>query len=157
MLQGNFSESRVLKTNGFVTIPLSDEDAEAMLLLMRAIHGQFRSIPLILEFDKLAKVAFLVDKYEVLETVHMYIEKWADADLEEISDRLWEDEDLQVAVCIGWVLEDPAFFKITTSLFILRGCEDFNATGLPLPAAIASELFLFLLNAETCHRHLTQK
>lgn len=83
MLDWDWKESEEFHRYGYVALELdhgsvavgtNDDDFLAMIVLMLAIHGKFRLIPKSFKIDFLAKIAFLVGKYEVLESVYLYID-----------------------------------------------------------------------------------
>ncbi|KAK1991092.1 hypothetical protein LX36DRAFT_694949 [Colletotrichum falcatum] len=51
-------------------------DPEALLILMRVIHGQTRSVPRQIDLEILAKIAVLVDYYDSLEVVEVFASIW---------------------------------------------------------------------------------
>lgn len=57
-------------------IDFSEDDAEALLLLLRIVHLQFNKIPSRLEFDTILNVAILCDKYDCVGVVKPWLPLW---------------------------------------------------------------------------------
>ncbi|KAI9730579.1 MAG: hypothetical protein M1834_005820 [Cirrosporium novae-zelandiae] len=76
MLEGEFKESKILESDKSVQIPLPDEDPNTFLLIMLILHGLNREVPRKISVTMLAKVATIVDKYELYEAVDTFLEIW---------------------------------------------------------------------------------
>lgn len=57
-------------------IDFSEDDTEALLLLLRIVHLQFNKIPSRLEFDTILNVAILCDKYDCVGVVKPWLPLW---------------------------------------------------------------------------------
>lgn len=73
LLQGNFREGRELQTTGKLSLPLPDDNPDAMRILMDIIHYRNRQVAKKLLFRMLVHIAILVDKYQLLEVVENYV------------------------------------------------------------------------------------
>ncbi|KAL1987241.1 hypothetical protein VTN96DRAFT_4573 [Rasamsonia emersonii] len=136
MLTGRFAESETLRTSGSVTIKLDDDDQEAMLILMRIIHGKFYSVSAVVDFNTLKRIAILVDKYSLHETVHYFINGWVNG----IRMPTITVEDLKTWLCISWVFDLPQKFQTMSRSWLLDSQFSFNAPGLPIPAQVVAQL-----------------
>ena len=77
---GKFKESKDLqeKKSGEppMEITLSDDNPSALAIILRIIHHQHGSVPKTLSELYLWQVAILVDKYDLLEAVTLWIDRW---------------------------------------------------------------------------------
>ncbi|CAG8974922.1 hypothetical protein HYALB_00006709 [Hymenoscyphus albidus] len=65
----------------------SEDDSEALLILLKIAHVQFANIPTKLPFDKLLAVAVLVDLYDCVELIMPWVQSWvADEATESMKD-----------------------------------------------------------------------
>lgn len=65
--QGPFMDTQRSLTHGEMELP--EDDADALLYVLRIAHLQFRRIPATLEFVDLLNVAIICDKYDTVEIV----------------------------------------------------------------------------------------
>jgi hypothetical protein len=75
MLEGPWEESTASSDSRRI-ITASEWDADAMLILMRIIHGRIRHVPRSISLEMLAKIAVLVDYYDCHEVVVLWSECW---------------------------------------------------------------------------------
>lgn len=73
---GSFSEGRMLQTEGNVTLPLPEEDPDAMIVLLHIIHGQTRKVPRQVSLDMLKRLAAVVNYYQIQEVVENFSDIW---------------------------------------------------------------------------------
>lgn len=78
MLQGGFHEATELKKMGNIEIPLPDDDAASMLILVNIIHCRFKLVPKKLDLPTLTEVAGLVDKYQCHELIELLRIGWTE-------------------------------------------------------------------------------
>lgn len=77
--------SKSWKESQLKTIPLPDDDPEALLLLLQIAHLKFGAIPRTLSFEMLLKLAVLCDKYDVAALVRPYLEGWVEGVKESVN------------------------------------------------------------------------
>lgn len=134
MFKAQWKETQALHSNGRVSIPLDDWDSEAMLILMRIVHGQVRNVPRELSLEMLAKIAVLVDFYGCTEVVELFSEIWIDklkVFFPEVYSRgviLW--------VFVAWVFRRPQEFEKATNICLRQSPARMPTLGLPVPKAI---------------------
>ncbi|PYH42925.1 uncharacterized protein BP01DRAFT_267136, partial [Aspergillus saccharolyticus JOP 1030-1] len=75
-LTGNFDEAQHLQQTGKVEITVESWDLEALLILLRIIHGQNRQVPQIISVSLCARIAVLVDYYACQEAVEIHLRAW---------------------------------------------------------------------------------
>ncbi|KAF4497633.1 hypothetical protein FAGAP_6209 [Fusarium agapanthi] len=91
MVTGPFAEGKT-DVSGFRQITASDWDPEAFKIILTIMHGYNRDVPRSLSLEMLVKVAMIVNYYDCLESVELYMEIW----LETLSQRLIDTEDFPI-------------------------------------------------------------
>ncbi|KAK3081788.1 hypothetical protein LTS18_002708, partial [Coniosporium uncinatum] len=59
MLKGKWMEADTLRKNGCVEVEVEDVDADALVILMKIIHGKTRTVPRAVTLEMLAKIAVI--------------------------------------------------------------------------------------------------
>lgn len=131
ILTGGWKESVTYLQKGSVEITAESWDIEALLILLRAIHGQQYHVPQKLTLEMLAKVAVLVDFYDCKEAVYIWTTIWIDA-LEEKIPKTYS-RDLLLWLWISWVFQLQAQFKESTSTVISWSDGWIDDFGFPVP------------------------
>ncbi|KAK5951141.1 hypothetical protein OHC33_007894 [Knufia fluminis] len=73
-----FQEGQGLDVNNPKSIPLPEDDAEAMEVLCRIIHLHNDSVSMTMSAEKVLSIARLVDKYALHRTVYLAATYWLD-------------------------------------------------------------------------------
>ncbi|GMF75137.1 unnamed protein product [Aspergillus oryzae] len=131
ILTGGWKESVTYLQKGSVEITAESWDIEALLILLRAIHGQQYHVPQKLTLEMLAKVAVLVDFYDCKEAVYIWTTIWIDA-LEEKIPKIYS-RDLLLWLWISWVFQLQAQFKESTSTVMSWSDGWIDDFGFPVP------------------------
>lgn len=132
LLSGDFDEAVTLRTKGHVTIPLLD-DLDTMIILLHIIHGAGRKVPRQISLEVLSKLAVLVSKFEMLETVEFFSDTWIDNIQREGLPKSYNENVLPL-VFVFWVFDRPSEFKDMTRL-TQRECNeklDEDAQNIPI-------------------------
>jgi hypothetical protein len=135
MLKGDWKESKTLQTYGWLRLETSDWDIGAVKILMDVIHGRTRKVPRIIDLELLAKIAVLVDYYELsLEVIEIFSTMWIEnlrSTMPEICSR-----DLMLWVCISWVFKQPDIFQEATKVAVMYSTGPVQTMKLPIPERI---------------------
>ncbi|KAE8309380.1 hypothetical protein BDV41DRAFT_580579 [Aspergillus transmontanensis] len=131
ILTGGWKESVTYLKKGSVEITAESWDIEALLILLRAIHGQQYLVPRKLTLEMLAKVAVLVDYYDCKESVYIWSTIWIDA-LEEKIPKTYS-RDLLLWLWVSWVFQLPAQFKESTSTVMSWSDGWIDSLEFPVP------------------------
>lgn len=75
-LEHNWSEGKILTSKGYIELPVSGCDPEALLVLMKIIHCRTREVPEDIDVEMLYQLAKLVDYYDCLEATDFYATQW---------------------------------------------------------------------------------
>ncbi|TGO56309.1 hypothetical protein BCON_0079g00030 [Botryotinia convoluta] len=142
MLQGGFQEAITLKETGKLEVPLPDDDPAAMKILIDAIHGRMKSVPLKIELELLTQLAILVDKYQCPEVLLPYPVIWKN----KLQD--WTDSSSDIArwLCIAWQFELDDEFLRATKWIQEQGTCDLETTmatmkyNLPIPKQVTDKM-----------------
>ncbi|EAS35997.3 uncharacterized protein CIMG_01351 [Coccidioides immitis RS] len=138
MLQRKFSESNTLQLTGSVEIPLPDDDPDAMLILLKIIHGHMRKVPLRVDLITLVQLAILIDKYDVHEVVELFSNFWFDNLKSTIPEKYTDD--IPAWICICWVFDRPNEFRKTTRLALREGKQAVPSDELPIPQSVVEAI-----------------
>ncbi|QKX64033.1 uncharacterized protein TRUGW13939_11206 [Talaromyces rugulosus] len=131
LLTGGWKESVTYSGKNPTEITAEDWDIEALLILLRAIHGQQYQIPQKLTLEMLAKVAVLADYYKCKEAVYVWTTAWIDA-LEKERPETYS-RDLFLWLWISWFFQLPTQFEETTSTIMTCSNGVISNLGLPIP------------------------
>ncbi|KAL6230203.1 hypothetical protein BDW75DRAFT_234590 [Aspergillus navahoensis] len=132
ILTGRWKESIAYAQKGSVEITAESWDLEALLVLLRTIHGQNYLIPRKLTLELLAKVAVLADYYDCREAVDILGRHiWINAMEEAIPSTYCRD--LILWLWVSWFFQLPAHFKKASSAAMSLSDKGIDALGLPIP------------------------
>jgi hypothetical protein len=134
MLQAHFKEGQTLRSDGFLELPLPDDDPIAFCILLDIIHGHTRKVPRTVDMNMLADIAILVDKYQLQEVVEVFSDGWIKSLEPQVPTK--SSEDLIVWLCISWVFGCADQFKKMTQILERESDSTVNAEGLPIPPGI---------------------
>jgi hypothetical protein len=97
-------------------INCSEDNAEALLVLLNIVHLKFDVVPKILPYQLLYNLAILIDQYQCLKLVHPWLESWL------------QDEESQSMVdgqegwlFIAWVFGREAIFEQLARKLLKQG------------------------------------
>lgn len=134
MFDGGFQEGIIPDNHQLRKVPLPEDDAQAMMVLLNIIYGLSREIPRTIDLQQLTAIAVLVDKYELHQVVEVYTDIWFH--------RLYNphtiiESRLSDWIFVCWVLGKATEFKSLTQRAILCCGPRFVKNGLPLSSSIA--------------------
>lgn len=137
-----FPEGRDLRSKGSVVIKLPD-DAGAFIILMYIVHGMTRKVPRNIPLFTLAKLAELVNYYQLHEVVEIFSDLWV-ANLERnLSLKSYDPEPVPPWLFISWVFQKGDEFEKMTQILICGSSDklqdDIDEGGVPIPASIIRE------------------
>lgn len=146
LLTGGWKESIAYFQKGSVEITADGWDVEALIILLRAIHGQCSQIPRKLTLEMLAKLAVIADYYECREALYFLTELW----IEKLDERVppVASRDLILWLWIAWFFRLPSQFKLSTSIAMSQSDGFIDSLGLPIPKDVIGEGMYTLLNAQ---------
>lgn len=73
----HFKEAEALRENETVVVPLNHDDADALVIVMNAVHLDGQSNPTRISFDLLYQIAVLCDKYDMTHVMRSSPLTWA--------------------------------------------------------------------------------
>ncbi|CRG92731.1 hypothetical protein PISL3812_09797 [Talaromyces islandicus] len=158
LLTGLWKENVTNLERSPVEITAEDWDIEALLILLRAIHGQQYQILRKLTLEMLAKVAVLADYYDCKEAVYIWTTTWIDAQEEEVPKTCSRDSFLWL--WISWFFQLPARFEETTSTIMSWSDGWIDNLGLPIPDRVIGAMNKRreeVIDNLICRIHQTQK
>ena len=105
-------------------IPLSDDDPEALGVIMRIIHLQYGWVPSSLNADQLYKVAVICDKYDMRQSLEVWLTKWVSPLVTPPAKPVSGDRWMFIAYAFG---ERALFSRLTRDLILqCRSDKDGN-------------------------------
>ena len=116
MLEGPFQEAQDLLLHGKAELILPEDYADALLILLRLIHGQVEQVNHELSFRTFAELAVLVDKYALHNVTSILLDVWYQRVTHLQYRRV--NSDLIRWICISWLLKKEAEFSKYTQMFI---------------------------------------
>lgn len=93
-------------------LELPDDDLEAFKILLNIIHGRVRQVPLKVNLDMVRNIAMLVEKYQMVEVVELYVKIWVKELPQPSADDF--ESDLLRWICVCWIFKLPVEFKSIT-------------------------------------------
>ncbi|KAI1120277.1 hypothetical protein F5Y10DRAFT_134817 [Nemania abortiva] len=137
-LRGAFKEAQP-GIDGLRHVDASDWNAEALLIVLRVIHGRNRQVPKRLSLETLAKIAVIVDYYDCHEAFDAFAEIWfQQIEQSPVPDRL--DRDLVLILHVSWVFRRADKFRDATKMVLLQSKGSLNTLNLPIPTEITSAI-----------------
>lgn len=125
--------------NGYAyTISAEEWDADALLVLMKILHGRTAHLPRIISLEMLAKIAVLVDYYQCHEAVKFYSDTWTSNLQEPFPPD--DNRDRLLWLLVSWVFPNKLTFKTLTKAMICESTGPIQSLGLPIPDNVISEL-----------------
>ena len=102
-------------------VDLTDDDPEALLLLLQISHLQFSKVPLHVEYTLLVHLAILCDKYEMAQLLLPWITPWQ-AD--------WKPHALKEGyenmLSVAWVFSDLETYTAFARNWVMKSTLDFD-------------------------------
>ncbi|KAK6206184.1 hypothetical protein QIS74_13603 [Colletotrichum tabaci] len=132
--KGPWMEGSVKNIDGCYPIDASEWDPDALLILMRVIHGQTRSIPRQVGLEMLAKIAVLVDDYNSSEVVEVFANIWIDALKDKLSTQYGRDDVLWLL--ISYVFQQEDIFLQMTKIAVTQSTGPVPTLELPIPSIL---------------------
>ncbi len=134
MVQCGPTQSQQPQTQVFTEVVLQDDDPDALLILLRLIHGRSSQVPRMVDLRTLTQIAILVDKYELFETTDLLIDQWLSSAKETLPAEL--NDDLLSWMFIAGVFEDKSISKRVSQIAKLESKELLRARNLPILSLI---------------------
>ena len=134
MLQARFKEGLELHSKGSAELPLPDDDPAALLILLNLIHGKTRKVPRKVKLSRMTELAILVDKYELFDSVELWVDHWVRHLQGTVPVALGGD--LLLWMCISWVFKRADIFKRLTKIAQLEREGLLEADQLPIPQSV---------------------
>jgi hypothetical protein len=133
MLTGGWREG--IRHNGRLEIEAEGWDAEALAIVMRVVHGQNRQAPRVVTLELLAKIAVIVDYYQVHEAFLVLAPMWIRSATEKVPTLLCRD--LMLWIMVSWVFGAGDVFQQATRVAVLRSKGDVEISPeLPIPPPV---------------------
>lgn len=156
MLRSNtFREGQTLSATGKVSVPLPDDDPDALKLLLDILHHRTLQVPKTISLSTMTNLTILVDKYQMVEVLGAYQHIWlGDENLvEESFPTTFSSPNFLPWLAISWVFKLHDIFIAVTKLALQESeakIQDCTHEGrdLPIPTIVLGMKYrrLFILN-----------
>ena len=139
------------KSESSTQIVLPTKNLEALLILLRVVHGQHHEIPITLPFQTLFDVAILCEKYKTVGLVKIHRIQWLNAMTSSIHEGRLEDR-----LSVSQIFEHaPSFAEVLSAMIIETGIDtkwrlqrDHGLSFIPNPPqAISSKISMSMQEA----------
>lgn len=142
MLDPNkFAEGNTLRSQGSLTIPLSD-DPDVLIILMHIVHGMTRKVPRFVTLDTLSRLAKLVDYYHLHEVVELFSDTWV-SNLKRKAFPNSYNPDVVPWLFISWVFHKKDEFLKLTQILICecdsKSIDEMDHKDIPIPFFITGK------------------
>ncbi|CZT41336.1 uncharacterized protein RSE6_01061 [Rhynchosporium secalis] len=134
--KGHFTEGSQLES-GKAEVTLDENPPAAFKILMDILHTNTRKVPRTVDLDTLTDLALLVDKYQLLESVEPFADRWLSGLIGRVSDDdkgdIWQ---FHRCLCISWVFRlsrRNALKEFANYVAIESKCEVNTSTEYDLP------------------------
>lgn len=143
MLSGNvWTEATPDETDGRYHIYAEDWDADALLIVLNALHFRNSKVPRSASLEMLAKVVVLAEYYCCMEAIELLIEMWTKTLRKCTPIPSDYCRDLMLWMCVAWVLRLPEEFAQTTAIAIKQSPhEELPTLNLPVTSFISRFTF----------------
>lgn len=132
MLKGPWQEVQSSENSPRLIIA-EDWDEEALLRLMKTIHGYTRQVPRELDLERLAKMAVLVYYYQCHEAVEVFAESWLRVRPTRIYSSWKYGRDLVLQLVVSSVFHHQISMQHMIRIILDNSCGPLNNLDLPIP------------------------
>ncbi|RAH43437.1 uncharacterized protein BO95DRAFT_501593 [Aspergillus brunneoviolaceus CBS 621.78] len=138
-LTGSFTEAHDLQRTGKVDITVEGWDLEALLILLRIIHGRNNRVPHLVSLPLCARIAVLVDYYACQEAVQVHLRLWKSHLETQIPAGYNATETLEW-IWVSYFFEMTRVFDQVTLLAIRHGDQYMESSEFPVKASIVDAI-----------------
>lgn len=117
MFKPHFTEGTQLQTKKDqpLTVPLSEDNVDALILLCNVVHYRSQEIPLLPGPSCLENLAVVCDKYQCTASIASHVTLWLQRELQELS-----SDDLNRLLLVAYVLDLPKPFSAISVEILFR-------------------------------------
>ncbi|GAB1309865.1 BTB domain-containing protein [Madurella fahalii] len=127
------------QSDGRVHLKLAEGfDPKAVSIVMNAIHGRGSKVPKSVDLETLAQIALFVDRFQLLDAVEVYAERWI-AKLEDVLPDTY-NRDLVLWIYISHVFHQAEVFKTVTRVAATHSTGPIRSLGLPIREKIINHI-----------------
>jgi len=139
-LSGKWTEGT--KTDGLHHVSAEDWDSDALATVMNIVHGRWSSVPREVSFENLAKIAVIVDYYDIREPLQLILSHWMNKyDASFIPTVL--DRNLVLWILVSWVFKIDHLFQKAAKVAIVRSTDGFKIPrDVPIPSSVIGKKIL---------------
>ncbi|KAK0630339.1 hypothetical protein B0T17DRAFT_218987 [Bombardia bombarda] len=129
------------QSDGRVHLSLSPEfDPKAVTIVMNAIHGRGSKVPKSVDIETLAKIALFVDRFQLLDAVEVYADRWVSKLVEGGGLPAEYGRGLVLWIYVGHVFRRADVFKAATKVAAATAPGPVGHLGLPVRVKIIKHI-----------------
>ncbi|KAK0744810.1 hypothetical protein B0T21DRAFT_358445 [Apiosordaria backusii] len=136
-LTGGWKETIARETDSLHEISTEGWDVQAMVITMSIIHHKWSQVPQKVDLELLAKIAVIVDYYQMYETVQLIGMLWVERLRARPPDSYGRE--LMLWMCVSLVLRDNGVFRHSTKVAIRHCPGDLETLELPISSAVVGK------------------
>lgn len=136
MLSGGWMEGVKVDSKSPYELTAESWSTEAFAMVMNIIHGRWSLVPRTVSLEILAKIAVIVDYYDIREPLQLISSLWMKEFVaSSVPTSLCRE--LVLWTLISWVFKDKALFRQATKIAILQSTHELNIpSDIPIPSSI---------------------
>ncbi|EGR46353.1 uncharacterized protein TRIREDRAFT_66329 [Trichoderma reesei QM6a] len=117
-------------------VSAEDWDEQALLILMKIIHGKTAGLSMSMDLETVAKLCALVDYYQCHEALKFFIQLWLPG-IDKVS---YTGRNLLLRLSVSCVYPDAPTFQRLTATLIKESKGNIDSLGLPIPLTVINAM-----------------
>ncbi|KAK1759115.1 hypothetical protein QBC47DRAFT_409896 [Echria macrotheca] len=136
MLSGGWIEGIKSAPDGLYQLTAEHWDSEALAVVMNVVHGRWNLVPREISVEMLAKLAVIVDYYDIHEPLQLILHMWMTPfSASSIPTRIGRE--LVLWLLIAWVFKNDVLFLQAAKVAILRSTDEIRIPmDVPIPSSV---------------------
>ncbi|WQF77009.1 Putative SKP1/BTB/POZ domain superfamily protein [Colletotrichum destructivum] len=137
-LSSRWRKATTIRLDGRCQFDASDWDVDALLLLLRIIHGRTKEIPRRVDLETLAKVAVLIDYYKCHDAIAFFSDMWVEALKPQLPSEC--NRELVLWLSISIILQQDTVFQAVTKTAVQKSKGPIPTLELPIPPRLVEAI-----------------
>lgn len=131
----HFSRTTSLRPDGRIHLSVAQGfDARAAAIVLTAVHGKAFKTPKTVDLETLAQIAFFADKFQLVEAVSVYADRWISKLLSQLPETY--NRKLILWIYISLVFSQAEAFEAATKVATVHSAGPIKSLGLPIGEGI---------------------
>jgi len=135
----HFSRNTSVQADGRIHLNVAQGfDARAAAIVLNAVHGKAFKTPKSVDLETLAQIAWFADKFQLVEAVSAYADRWISRLLGKLPDSY--NRELILWIYISHVFGHDEAFKVATKVAAVYSTGPIKTLGLPIDRRVIGML-----------------